>query len=476
MVFEITNNAKNIIKIIMIIIFTYYTNYKIAGKKIKINSWNNVWIIIVGVLCGILRNYTNYLVSITSGVIMISIIYSKENIINSLLTTILSLSINYALEIISIVITFSLYMAFNLDYNNSLKLLLIFGMQFILLCLFFKIKRFKYGITFLQKNVNNEYTDLFVLNISAIILFLIMVMTNSNNKIASIISIEIIIYAIIMFITIKKALNLYYKQKMLIQELEDTKLELDNKNKEIKDLETENLTFKKRSHSLVHQQKALEYKMQQMMMQTEISKEQAGEVKERLEKIREEIYKEKENIELDKTGITEIDDMLKYMQSECNKNKIEFILKLEGNIHQMTNNAVSKEDLEILLADHIKNAIIAINHTENINRTIMVKLGKLDSAYGISIYDTGAEFEKETLDNLGKKPSTTHAEEGGTGMGFMNTFETLRKYQASLTIEEYNKPSKDNYTKVINIKFDKNNEFKIKTYREVKDDRVMGRI
>lgn len=61
-------------------------------------------------------------------------------------------------------------------------------------------------------------------------------------------------------------------------------------------------------------------------------------------------------------------------------------------------------------------------------------------------------------------------------MGFMNTFETLRKYQASLTIEEYNKPSKDNYTKVINIKFDKNNEFKIKTYREVKDDRVMGRI
>lgn len=476
MVFEITNNAKNIIKILMIIIFTYYTNYKIAGKKIKINSWNNVWIIIVGVLCGILRNYTNYLVSITSGVIMISIIYSKENIINSLLTTILSLSINYALEIISIVITFSLYMAFNLDYNNSLKLLLIFGMQFILLCLFFKIKRFKYGITFLQKNVNNEYTDLFVLNISAIILFLIMVMTNSNNKIASIISIEIIIYAIIMFITIKKALNLYYKQKMLIQELEDTKLELDNKNKEIKDLETENLTFKKRSHSLVHQQKALEYKMQQMMMQTEISKEQAGEVKERLEKIREEIYKEKENIELDKTGITEIDDMLKYMQSECNKNKIEFILKLEGNIHQMTNNAVSKEDLEILLADHIKNAIIAINHTENINRTIMVKLGKLDSAYGISIYDTGAEFEKETLDNLGKKPSTTHAEEGGTGMGFMNTFETLRKYQASLTIEEYNKPSKDNYTKVINIKFDKNNEFKIKTYREVKDDRVMGRI
>ena len=131
----------------------------------------------------------------------------------------------------------------------------------------------------------------------------------------------------------------------------------------------------------------------------------------------------------------------------------------------MVNNAVSKEDLEILLADHIKNAIIAINHTQNINRTIMVKLGKIESIYGIKFYDSGAEFELETLDNLGNKPSTTHAEEGGTGMGFMNTFETLKKYKASLIIEEYNKPSKDNYTKVISINFDNKNEFKIKSYR-----------
>lgn len=463
--FEMTSNAKNIIKILIIIVFSYYTNYKITGKKIKINSWSNIYIIIVGILCGILRNYTNYLVSMVSGIMMISIIYSKENIMNSILTTILSLSINYVLQIIAIIITFAIYIIFKLSNNSCLKLVFIFGIQFILLFSFFKIKRFKYGISFLQKNTNNEYTDIFILNISAIILFLIIVITSSNNKMASIIGMETIVYAIIMFITIKKSLNLYYKQKLLVQELDETKAELDNKNKEIKELEEENLTFKKRSHSLIHQQKSLEYKIEQMMMQTEISKELAGELKERLEKIGDEIYKEKENIELDKTGITEIDDMLKYMQSECNKNKIEFILKLEGNIHQMTNNAIPKEELEILLADHIKNAIIAIKHTENINRTIMVKLGKIDAVYGISIYDSGAEFEKETLDNLGKRPSTTHADEGGTGMGFMNTFGTLKKYEASLIIEEYNKPSKDNYTKVINIKFDKKNEFKIKSYR-----------
>ena len=60
---------------------------------------------------------------------------------------------------------------------------------------------------------------------------------------ASTMAMEIIVSAIIMFITIKKSLNLYYKQKMLIKELEETKTELNSKNKEIEELEKENLTF-----------------------------------------------------------------------------------------------------------------------------------------------------------------------------------------------------------------------------------------
>ena len=454
----------SIIKMIILFSITYYSNFKITNKKFKFNLKVNIVMMAIAILAGIIRYKLNSLISTGILIIAISILFSDDNIGNNIITTIFSLGMNYALITIAIFLSFSInkVMKINNDFIEVGNIVILYSF---LLYSIFKIKRLRYGITFLQKNINNEYIDLLILNISAILLFLGVEMWDSNDKTAGIITIQILIYAIIMFITIKKSLNLYYKQKMLIKELEETKTELNSKNKEIEELEKENLTFKKRSHSLMHQQKSLEYKIQQIMMQTEISKEQAGEVKARLEKIAEEIYKEKENIELDKTGITEIDDILKYMQSECNKNKIEFILKIEGNIHQMTNNAVSKEDLEILLADHIKNAIIAINHTDNINRTIMVKFGKIDSIYSINIYDSGAEFEIETLDNLGKKPSTTHAEEGGTGMGFMNTFETLEKYKASLTIEEYNKPSKDNYTKLISIKFDNKNEFKIKSYR-----------
>ncbi len=466
MLFDASAIERNtiILKTIKIALLTYYANFKILNRKTIWRFDTSILILIIGVICGIMKYYCNYIICTISLIIMISLILYNEDIKLSIPTTIISLSINYTIELISITISFAINKIFGIQ-DDYIKLTIITVLHVIILYCVFKIRKFKYGIQFLQKNISNEYMDLVTLNISVMILFLGLAMINSNDKMAGVITIEIIFSAIIMFITIKKSLHIYYKQKLLVQELEETKKELINKTAELKELEAENLNFKKKSHSLIHQQKALEYKIQQILTQTEIGKEEAGEVKDKLEKINEAIYKEKEIIELDKTGITEIDDMLKYMQSECNKNKIEFILQLKGNIHQMVNNAVSKEDLEILLADHIKNAIIAINHTQNINRTIMVKLGKIESIYGIKFYDSGAEFELETLDNLGNKPSTTHAEEGGTGMGFMNTFETLKKYKASLIIEEYNKPSKDNYTKVISINFDNKNEFKIKSYR-----------
>ena len=173
-----------------------------------------------------------------------------------------------------------------------------------------------------------------------------------------------------------------------------------------------------------------------------------------LKNISKELYENSKLPQLEKTGITEIDDMLSVMQEECRINGIDFSLQLKGNIYQMTNNFVTKEELSILLADHIKDAIIAIKHTDNINKSIMVRLGKIDENFGLYIYDSGIEFPKEVLENLGKKPITTYSDEGGTGMGFMNTFDTLKKHNASLIIESIGKPSKDNYTKVIKIIFD----------------------
>ena len=47
---------------------------------------------------------------------------------------------------------------------------------------------------------------------------------------------------------------------------------------------------------------------------------------------------------------------------------------------------------------------------------------------------------------------------GDSGIGFMTSFEILKKTGASLIIEE-NKPSVNDYTKIIKIKFDGKNEY-----------------
>lgn len=455
----------NIIQTIFFIIFSYYTNYKMCNKKIKVDNKfiiDSILIILTTVVYIFIKSEVNDFIGITALVFMIALIFSTDNIGNSIVTTIVSISINYVLSVISIIISFIINKIFKIN-NDYINVIFVITFHIIMLLNIFNIKKFKHGISFLKKD---EYNDILILNISVAILFLTIIMMSSSVSFIMNALPGILIFAIIMFITIQKSLQLYYKQKLLVQELEQTKQGLAEKTKEVEELEAENIKISKNAHTLTHKQKSLEHKIEEMMMKAEISKEAAAEVRDRLNGIAKDLYKEKTAIELDKTGIAEIDDMLKYMQSECKKNKIDFELQLKGNIHHMTNNLIAKEDLETLLADHIKNAIIAINHTDNMNRSILVRLGKIEETYGLYIYDSGIEFKQETLENLGKKPSTTHADEGGTGMGFMNTFDTLRKCNASLIIEEYNEPSKDNYTKALLIKFDNKNEFKIKSYRQ----------
>jgi len=454
----------------VISITSYYTSLKMINKfeKMifkKISLY--LKIILISVLCGCIKYFLNLFVSIILLVILLSVILlksNKNNVIYSVLTVVISLSINYIIYIASTIISIIPIIAFKATniYSSFLIIIIIYLM---IMKLIMRIRKLKKGFIFLQDQ--DEYFGLLLLNVSMIILFLVVGLNNYQKYITSKIGIFLILFAIAMFFTIQRSLQLYYKQKLLVKELDETKAELANKEKEVKDLEAENIAISKKSHTLSHKQKALEYKLEEIINKAEISKEEVGEVTDRIKAIEKDLYKEKTTTELDKTEIPQIDNMLKYMQSECEKNKIDFELQIKGNIHYMTNNLITKDDLETLLADHIKNAIIAINHTNNINRSILVRLGEIDGIYSLYIYDSGIEFNKETLENLGKKPSTTHADEGGTGMGFMNTFDTLRKCNASLTIEEFNEPSKDNYTKAIIIKFDKKNEFKIISYRQI---------
>ncbi len=468
------NNIQLPIPLFIINILRIYCTYCVSIKIINMTKHNKYKVIVTGIILFIvsimyefIRVSNNFLNSTIALIFLLSVVFAistKNKIGYSLYITAFSLSINSIIYFIAIVINYII--SFILRINSKYISLIFIAIVYItIVYLFFKIKRFKNGFAFLQKKLNDEYFDILILNVSIIILFINVIVVSLDFEVETLRNFvyTFIIIMIIMFINIKKSLKLSYKQKVLVQELNETKEELENKKKEVEELEEENLNFSKISHSIAHKQKSLEYKLNKLIMKSEMASEL--DLKNEIFDITKEL-KNETAIELSKTDITEIDDMLSYMQSECIKNKIDFQLQLNGNIHHMINNYIDKEKLEILLADLIKNAIIAIGYSDNTNKSILVRLGIIEGLYSLYVYDSGIEFELDTLANLGIKPSTTHADNGGTGMGMMNTFDTLKKYNASIHIQEYGKPSKDNFTKVIEIIFDKKNEFKIISYRQ----------
>ena len=459
--------AIDIVKIYFICLCSYYMDFKIMNIS-RPRNWKEklqtvLIMIIITIVGKFIREWSDFLYLVMSMIIFIAVLFSiksKNELGHSIIVTIFSLTINYIIFIISTCCSFLIFFIFNVR-NDYINVVMILTIYLILIFEFFRIKRFKKGFVFLQKQLKNEYFDLLILTISCVILFTIVILSNYDQLISKKLTLALIILAIMMFVTIQKSLELYYKQRMLVKDLEETKKELEDKKAEVAELEKENLNFSKISHTIAHRQKSLEHKLEELNMNSEISSELGA----RIEDLTKDLRKETP-VELSKTGISVIDDMLSYMQSECIKNKIDFQLQLNGNIYTMTNHYIGKDELEILLADHIKDAIIAIGYVDSVNKSILVRLGKIDGIYSLYIYDSGIEFEIDTFKELGIKPSTTHKDNGGTGMGFMNTFDTLRKYKASLEIDEIGKPCKDNFTKVLKFKFDNKNEFKIKSYRK----------
>ncbi len=463
------NNIKDFFMILFITVFTLKFNYKILDIKEKYKNLPIYFLVlvIIDILSIVIRNKIGETIQIMSLMMFIALIFSNKtnrNIGYSIMITTISISVNYIICLISASINYFIFRFFNV--NNYIILVGILSIYLLLYKVVYSVKKLKRGIAFFKKNEHNEYLGLVILNIATAIFFSLAIFGNMkmNMEVVKSLFVYIIFFTVIMLITIQKSLQLYYKQKLQEREVEEIKEELNNKTKEIEELEKENLKLNKKNHSIAHKQKSLEYELEQMVLKNQVEDE--NHVKDKIESLSKEMQDETVSIELTKTGINEIDSMLKYMQSECVKNKIDFQLQVNGNIYHMVNKHIEKEDLEILIADMIKNAIIAINHSENANKSILVRLGLIDGAYSLYVYDSGVEFEIDTLINLGIKPSTTHAKDGGTGMGLMNTFDTLKKYKASLIIDEYGKPVNDNFTKVIKIVFDNKNAYKIVSYRE----------
>ena len=472
-------------------IFTKSINYtKIKKSQIIIS-------IFVSIVLGLLYSF---MVSTFSSIILICILIILISIVITLLT---KLPLEYTLTVtfLSITIslccfTFSMFICsivanlpfVNIDYQNPLRLLICACIEIPLIINIFKVPRFKNGFSFL-KDKNKIYSSSIIgLILSGTFIILYAVMANITNY--SVQKFTVAGFALIIigtFIWIKRNITLDYQDRMKNRKIENLQKELEEKDRinnelteEIKNLTIINHKYNSRIKAAKEEISRLAFAMKHNS-NTEFSSE-ISEVTKLIDNLSNEYSNKINDVlkyskPLPKTNVKGVDTILEHMKLEAAKNNIDFDLKVNCSVRDFTDKYISTSDLETLIGDHIKDAIIAINHSDKPIRNITVIFDIINNCYRFSVYDSGIDFEIDTLVNLGLEATTTHKDEGGTGIGFMTTFETLKKYNASLVIDEINF-NNSNFSKSVNIVFDGKHEYVVCSSRteEIKKKDKANRI
>lgn len=459
---------------------------KIENKKIFMIVFFNICLgIIYSSICGMAFEYKNtavpnvILYNVYAIIVLLILNNKKTDEFNLI---VFPIAMALASKFIAGIINFFI-LKLGVVNNEIVEYIILGAVQILLVYLFFRIRRFRNGFSFLDMN-NKKITKIGIIICLILIIFAILIGKNTEDTmIDTICTIIIISGGIAMFDWIKKSITKYYKEKMKERTVEIQQEQIKQQDEKIKDLQTELADVLQINHKYSHRISAMEkavIKLGTKLQTNEEFAEEYGDILSSIKKLSKE-YKEevasviKEN-KLPKTNIFSTDNLLEYMKQEAEKDKISFELKIDFDINEILETKIPQNKLETMLADHIRDAIIAINCSENKDRRIKVVLDKEDNNYQIKFYDTGREFEIETLSKLGLKRTTTHKATGGSGIGFMTTFETLKQCKASLIIEEY---SNQEYTKAVIIKFDNENEYRIHSYRaeeiknKIQDNRII---
>lgn len=426
----ILNNLNNIVKVCIMNILVYVNYIKLIDYKQN----NLIKTIVIICFCLVQELISLLLIQYLPKSLLMLISYLLYGIIIATITktkykysvvlTFISLTITYLIYMISIAFTaVSLKLVYK-DIPESSILILLIGMciEIFVINLLFKMKRFKNGIPFLKNEEKVNNIGIIGVIFIGIVLIIYSIIPNTTHT--RYIFVGLSIEAICLFIWIKKKITIYYKQKLKEQTVADLQNEIKEKDNKINEILEENKAIATINHKYSSRIKALEEFSSKIVSKPELVEKMKTEFGEdytafsaQIKRISQEYSNEmktkvtKENA-IPKTGIFGIDTLLEHMSTEATKSNISLDVKINASIKYMVEDIISESALETLLGDHIKDAIIAINCSNNTNRRILVVISIVDKCYEINFYDTGIEFEIDTLIKLGKEQITTHKETG----------------------------------------------------------------
>lgn len=168
--------------------------------------------------------------------------------------------------------------------------------------------------------------------------------------------------------------------------------------------------------------------------------------------------------DIPQTGVGVVDAPLIQLFAAAEKKNFNASADIFADVESwFTESGLIKDDIHIMLSYLLDNAVISALGSPNAKVRAELK-ETANKKPLIRIYDSGEQFNERVLAKLGQEEVTTRAGVGGNGIGLFTVFEILRKYGASFTLDEA--PDRIGFTKCIEIAFDGQRFFLVRTYRE----------
>ena len=357
---------------------------------------------------------------------------------------------------------------------------LVFGiLQLGFVHILFRFSRLKNGMPFLQQNKAGwfgVFLSLIMLHIAALL-----VATPGQKTLVPFFTLILVEGGFILILWWRQKILERYNERMRRKQLEDMSAETQQVSAERSVLKLDNSEMARLLHENTKMVKALNTTAVELLQAAEFKEEGQRQKADAFikyiagfsEEYSHELFVYHNHArKLPETGLVGVDAMLAQMQQSAFQAGIDFDFSFSGNVRAIARDTVNEVDLARLIGDLVQNAFVAVGSSGV--KTVVVYLSPSNSGLCLDVMDSGQPFSEEVLAKLGKERVTSHANSGGSGIGMMTVFETLRKYDASFILTQY--IPGEAFSKKLSIVFDGQNRFIIEEDRpEVRAPKETGR-
>jgi len=396
----------------------------------------------------------------------------KNNEPKSIATILISFFINYCTWVICSCGIILLAVPFrNIPWEilSNILCIIVGALHSIIIIFLFKTSRFKRGMPFIYSISSFNIITTFS---TFLIIFLSYRTKFESSFIVKMLALFPHILLLLLIIHWWQAqITKSYKRSLQLRELESLRMELEEKEKRIVELEKQNEELGRLIHKDNKLIPAMEHAVHEYFITDFETLDEAKNKAQGLLLEIETLSKNRSNIIVEihnahskhyETGVPSVDTLLNYMDKRARQEHISLSVHLGVDLTSYVPNTIAAEDLTHMLSDLLENAIIASKGKTNAN--IQLQFYISEKAFVIEIADNGAPFEIESLVNFGITQLTTHADSGGSGIGLMDIWKIKEKYFASLHIAELDASAP--FTKKIAIIFNKKHRYSISSNRK----------